>query len=994
MVIISGPAGIAFSHRHQLIPAHAALFVNSTRAPKPCTSDSSDSNPTCTPLETASSDKKPSTKLKDDAKLGWRVTQALLKRVTEVFDTNPAKLALNLAKLIIDVKNMYKDNIDATDRRIISIGLYLQAIGRALDGLSASSAAAAADFEWVLKEELEKLMELHRQSTLLKVADCEHQKTQIADIFERVNQARINFELYANLRLVRVPDTLDVMRKQSLASQLCPSAQAHHGYYFEGEEAENLRRVPCIPGTRVSILDDLVIWATDPSSEILYWLSGPAGSGKSTIAYTIARFFELVLDDDTTVLGGTFFCSRHYENTRLATRIVRTIVYQLAFKCQPFAEALLEIDITSLTINEDPRTQLQNLLIKPWRACQSACTNSSAKQYLIVLDALDEIAGDEGEAFLKCLLEVFTVEHMTGLKFLVTGRPNPKLETQVEQHHDKQLCRLHDVSREEVQTDIRRYYEACLKYQDPTGDVVERLVEQADGLFIYAATVIRSVEGFTQLEQSQFLTSLVNGSSLDDTTTHLHDFYLQILLHSFNKITGYVKQHRVDILRVISSTSESVSPATVCGLLGRETSAQEIEIVIDVVRRLHSVLYFQGGKILWYHKSFLDFIFAANPEGWFWHHSVERHDFLAERCFATMDRGLSFNMAGSGNLFDDIIVTPSDSSVDLCPALQYACQNWCTHLEFMRPRDHPGITQQQQGILSHFIINHSLSWIECMQLLNMAHQCPQMLHGILGFLDENSELAPLCARAIDFAFCYNCHLRFQSCQNPYAALMIYPCHEEPQLTWLARVESMNSHQPLTSSGSPRVWGVKLDVDEMIMDDDNSERYVSTQAKLALIDAHLARCNNVYDINIELGCVVPPVSCLIYSMDGPLHAIQQIHTTSAVKNAVKAISKGSWIIGSRPTGRKANRTLESGSVRHDIFSFRDELAFSVSIEGPLRYVCVWVINNCVSPSPGLWGEFDAECLRCHNCFWPDVVQWSKQPATSGEGNPGQKCYSVI
>jgi len=59
------------------------------------------------------------------------------------------------------------------------------------------------------------------------------------------------------------------------------------------------------------------------------------------IAHTIAHRFEFAGDvDDTIVLGGNFFCSRQFEETRFETCIIRTILYHLALRCRAFADAL------------------------------------------------------------------------------------------------------------------------------------------------------------------------------------------------------------------------------------------------------------------------------------------------------------------------------------------------------------------------------------------------------------------------------------------------------------------------------------------------------------------------------------------------------------------------------------------------------------------------------------------------------------------------------
>jgi len=94
--------------------------------------------------------------------------------------------------------------------------------------------------------------------------------------------------------------------KRSLLKDLQLSDLADHKYHLEGAKKEVLRRSVCTHGTRKRLLNDVVTWAKGSSSETIYWLFGPAGSGKSTIAYTIARRFELVTADDAIVLGGNF----------------------------------------------------------------------------------------------------------------------------------------------------------------------------------------------------------------------------------------------------------------------------------------------------------------------------------------------------------------------------------------------------------------------------------------------------------------------------------------------------------------------------------------------------------------------------------------------------------------------------------------------------------------------------------------------------------------
>ena len=95
----------------------------------------------------------------------------------------------------------------------------------------------------------------------------------------------------------------------------------------------------------------LYSWALNPSSDSppVFWLTGQAGSGKSTIAYTVANHFDdHDVDDGRSdlkyILGANFFCSRQFETTRRRKYIIPTIVYQLARQSGSYAEALLRVN--------------------------------------------------------------------------------------------------------------------------------------------------------------------------------------------------------------------------------------------------------------------------------------------------------------------------------------------------------------------------------------------------------------------------------------------------------------------------------------------------------------------------------------------------------------------------------------------------------------------------------------------------------------------------
>jgi hypothetical protein len=81
----------------------------------------------------------------------------------------------------------------------------------------------------------------------------------------------------------------------------------------------------CLPNTRTELLHHIQGWAKDKSGKPIFWLNGAAGTGKSTIARTVARTFA-----DQRQLGASFFFKRGEGERGNATRFFTTIATQLA----------------------------------------------------------------------------------------------------------------------------------------------------------------------------------------------------------------------------------------------------------------------------------------------------------------------------------------------------------------------------------------------------------------------------------------------------------------------------------------------------------------------------------------------------------------------------------------------------------------------------------------------------------------------------------------
>jgi len=497
------------------------------------------------------------------------------------------------------------------------------------------------------------------------------------------------------------------------------------------------------------------MWAKDNSSDSpnVYWLFGSAGSGKSTIAYTIARRFEFAGDsNDTIILGGNFFCSRQFEETRLSKYIIRTIAYHLALTCKPFADALHRSG-NFITKDHSIKTQIENLLVKPWpwkepdsaqRRDPSVPLHPDSSvsphpnppvppvNFLIVIDALDEIDGNGGSDFLRNLLNVVNKHRLPGLKFFVTSRSDPGLVADVEKFERKHRYRLQDVNEEEIRHDIATYINANLP--DPLDRLqVEALVELSGGLFIYATTVSKYLETCGRSEQQVFLAELLSTAnsstpqSLSDATsfTLLDTLYLQVLRQAFRLFTPKTQKwtDRLRILHTFLCTADRTSTSVIADLL---FTSDYTDVAEKLLSHLHAVLYTEDGRVLAYHKSFSDFLFDQTRSDVFWCNQAMHHRLLTDSCFRIMKNGLRFNIANISSSFmlDKDNPTLVDSiKVNIPRVLDYSCRNWGYHLSSTASStpDHLCDT------LSDFLEIRALFWIEAMNLLGMRGRCGPFL---------------------------------------------------------------------------------------------------------------------------------------------------------------------------------------------------------------------------------------------------------------------------
>jgi Cdc6-like AAA superfamily ATPase len=98
----------------------------------------------------------------------------------------------------------------------------------------------------------------------------------------------------------------------------------------------------CMKGTRESILNQLIAWATsntgqNVSQSNISWVYGLPGIGKTSLAHSICASLH-----DRRHLAGAFFCRRDDPNLNEPRNILSTLIYKLAIRFPPFRSVVAE----------------------------------------------------------------------------------------------------------------------------------------------------------------------------------------------------------------------------------------------------------------------------------------------------------------------------------------------------------------------------------------------------------------------------------------------------------------------------------------------------------------------------------------------------------------------------------------------------------------------------------------------------------------------------
>jgi hypothetical protein len=550
----------------------------------------------------------------------------------------------------------------------------------------------------------------------------------IAHDDDRINVRTIGFRLCCCLTYYHA----------ALLALLRPVTEAFHN-------ASNAP-TPCLEGTREQLISDIFDWFNnaDPSCEHVFWLSGLAGTGKSSVARTIADRAQ-----DQGRLAATYFFSRNTAATRAPSAIIPTIVYQLALSLLSF-RPIICADIAS-----DRDVRGREVAVQAKKLLDNVSREAvSDGPFLVVLDALDECYfenGRQGGNAIPMLLEKF--RPLGHIKFLITSR----VEAPIQRMFDniRSQVALHDIEKDIVQRDIHHYLDHSftelardwkIAPPFPPASELNELVRRAGSLFVYAATVTKWI---SQPEAQPLLRLREILDKDEDEVPYQHkfldDMYSEILSQAV-KTSSNPRKHECALKNVISTVvllQEPVPASALAILAGERTRTAALLPLLSAV-----LLVDEPAPVRLFHPSFPEFILSeercrdkrflvrASED-----HPSEGHLHLAVQCLEVMNMHLREDICDikDPSLPNTEVRHLQQTLERVAPAeLRYACKHWHVHLRLANTA-----SSSLVGSLETFCTTHLLHWLELLSLLSELPAAQAGIRLLLAYLRVRTSLPSL-----------------------------------------------------------------------------------------------------------------------------------------------------------------------------------------------------------------------------------------------------------
>ncbi|CZR36091.1 uncharacterized protein FPRO_03649 [Fusarium proliferatum ET1] len=295
--------------------------------------------------------------------------------------------------------------------------------------------------------------------------------------------------------------------------------------------------------------DDLNTWLQSASG--LYWLSGKAGSGKSTLMKYLHEhvkthaLLQTWANGSDVILANFFFYALGKSEQKSQSGLLRSLLYQILEYDPSVTEHALPHMWREACYNHQSYPELEVPSIEEMaNALKVLCSALHAdKKIFFLIDGIDEYDGKD----LDIARLISELESFPNVKILVSSRPHPAFMTTFGQ---KPKMNLQDLTKRDVATYIQdtvasHPYMRSLSHQSQyqVDRITQKLVQKASGVFLWVILSCRAVvEGC-----DDFCTITELEARVDELPKELED----LIEHMLENIDPRWKQDAMRLIHLI-----------------------------------------------------------------------------------------------------------------------------------------------------------------------------------------------------------------------------------------------------------------------------------------------------------------------------------------------------------------------------------------------------------------------------------------------------------
>ena len=433
----------------------------------------------------------------------------------------------------------------------------------------------------------------------------------------------------------------------------------------------------------ITIHEKYLHWLRDPASRLL-WISGGPGTGKTMLSIFLTEEISARVLQSRDTLLAYHFCDNNEANRRTGISILRALIYQILRQRPSFFRHILpDFEVQKKALFTSPCAQealwriLRNALLDP---------GSSKTVILAVIDGLDECEQPSLDTFLKEYRTLFSSvgsqKSSATFKVILLSRDLPDCIPEELADHDR--IRLDPDLEQEVIGDLRCFIHERVekltrrkRYPQDLRKLIEhKLLQRADGRFLWVAFVVRELESKSAAEVLDTLEKIPSG---------LHEVYDRLLLQIH-------ESRRSIAFRILSWIVMAARPlrvaelaaATGCTSLG---SLGPHEVIRDHIGYCGALVYITAeDHVGLIHQSVKDYLLRDQSGSdarlnIFWFNQERLHAEITDACLNYLHNGC----------LQDGWIEINPAFLERFPFYRYAMRHWghhaahSTHYDYSHP---------------------------------------------------------------------------------------------------------------------------------------------------------------------------------------------------------------------------------------------------------------------------------------------------------------------